>query len=289
MTDSSTTKTSDLYSSPYLVDYYDIVAPSSDSVDDASFYWDVYQELQSLRSPTPNDPFIVMDVGTGTGRVIHGFATKAVELNAEFINTKFLGVDNAQHMLDKAPYITREFMQEHVQWVLGSALNLEDVMKETEHQYVDLLIFSIGSISHLSEPGQPETFLNQVSKVLRPDTGRAYVSIYDGSLLKKKENVAFHQPEGVAEIESKMYPLITYRESNHGGTLEGNVKYVKFDLEVLSRVDGEENILERNQVSMKMRQWGEDEIVHLAAGTGVSFVESKRGKHETFYVFKTEV
>ena len=179
-------------------------------------------------------------------------------------------------------------MQDHVRWVLGSALNLEDVMKETGHEYVDLLIFSIGSISHLSESGQPETFLNQVSKVLRPGTGRAYVSIYDGSLLKKKENVAFHQPEGVTEIKSRMYPLITYRESNHGGTLEGNVKYVKFDLEVLSLVGGGENILERNQISMKMRQWEEDEIVHLAAGTGVDFVESKRGKHETFYVFKTE-
>jgi hypothetical protein len=40
----------------------------------------------------------------------------------------------------------------------------------------DMPFQSIGSISHLSEYGQPETFLNQVSKVLRPGTGRAYAS-----------------------------------------------------------------------------------------------------------------
>ncbi|KAJ5089108.1 hypothetical protein N7532_007792 [Penicillium argentinense] len=285
MTVSTQDRPNDLYSSPYLVDYYDIVAPSSESVDDASFYWKVYQDLKSLRSPHFDDPFVLMDVGTGTGRVLHGLERNAVENNADFSNTEVLGVDNAQHMLDKAEKITSGPLKGHVSWINGSALDLEAVMQDRFHKKVDLLIFSIGSISHLSEDGQPQTFLNQVSKVLRPGTGRAYVSIYDGSLLHKKKDIAFHQPKGVTEIKSKLFPHIVYRESNHRGDLEGNIKYVKFDLEAVNSED--QSVVEKNDISMKMRQWEEDELVSLSSKTGVTFIESIRGAHETFYVFNT--
>ncbi|KAJ5980895.1 hypothetical protein N7481_008193 [Penicillium waksmanii] len=275
---------SDLYSSPYLVDYYDLVAPNSRSVDDSSFYWDVYQKLFALRSPTPEDPFVVMDVGTGTGRVLHGLESNAIKSECEFINTELIGVDNAQHMLDKAEIITTGILKGVVSWVHGSALNLTEVMDPRKHQKVDLLIFSIGSISHLSEPGQPETFLNQAFKVLRPGTGRAYVSIYDGSLLNPNEKIAFHQPQGVSEIQSVVFPSIVYRESDHRGELKGNVKFVKFELEVVN--SDNQSVLETNHISMKMRQWMEDELVLLSSKTDAFFVESIRGAHETFYVFK---
>ncbi|KAJ5751965.1 hypothetical protein N7520_008882 [Penicillium odoratum] len=275
----------DVYSSPYLVDYYNIVAPNSQSVDDASFYWKVYQDLKALRSPTPDEPFVLMDVGTGTGRVLHDLERNAVEANADFSNTEVLGVDNAQLMLDKAKKITTGPLKEHVSWINGSALDLEAIMRDRVHSKIDLLVFSIGSISHLSEDGQPETFLNQVSKVLRPVTGRAYVSIYDGSLLDKKKDIAFHQPEVVKEIQSKTFPHIVYRVSNHRGDLEGNFKYIKFDMEAVNNED--QTILEKNYISMKMRQWEEDELVSLSSKTGATFVESIRGAHETFYVFST--
>ncbi|KAJ6109659.1 hypothetical protein N7486_001894 [Penicillium sp. IBT 16267x] len=278
-------RSNDLYSSSYLVDYYDLVATTSQSVDDASFYWKVYQDLKTLRPVTPDDPFALMDVGTGTGRVLHGLGRSAAEANTDFLNTEVLGVDNAAHMLEKAEKITTVPLKEHVTWINGSALDLEAVMRDRAHLKIDLLIFSIGSISHLSESGQPEIFLNQLSKVLRPGTGRAYVSIYDGSLLHKKKDIAFHQPQGVTEIQSKIFPHVVYRESNHRGDLEGNIKYVKFSLEAVNNQD--QSILEKNDISMKMRQWEEDELVPLSSKTGVAFVESIRGAHETFYVFKT--
>ncbi|OJJ40653.1 hypothetical protein ASPWEDRAFT_225587 [Aspergillus wentii DTO 134E9] len=164
-----------VYSFPYLVDYYDIVAPNSKSVDDASFYWRVYNELKALRAPFPADPFIVMDVGTGTGRVLHGLEASAIEAGADLVDTEFLGVDNAPHMLDKARQITTGLLQNRVSWVLGSALDLEATIAGRGDLKVGLLIFSIGSISHLSEDRQPETFLEEVSKILRPGTGRASV------------------------------------------------------------------------------------------------------------------
>lgn len=275
----------DLYSSPYLVDYYDLVAPNSRSVDDASFYWKVYQRLLILRSPTAEDPFVIMDIGTGTGRVLHALESNAINSELPFSNTELIGVDNAQYMLDKAEAITTGPLKEHVSWVHGSALNLEEVMQSRQHQKVDLLIFSIGSISHLSEARQPQIFLDQVSKVLRPETGRAYVSIYDGSLLHADKKIAFHQPGGVTDIHSITYPSIAYRESNHRGELEDNVKYVKFELEVVNREN--QAILEKNHISMKMRQWMEDELVALSVETVACFVESIRGTHETFYVFKS--
>ncbi|OQE23564.1 hypothetical protein PENSTE_c008G00999 [Penicillium steckii] len=273
----------DLYSSPYLVDYYDLVAPNSRSVNDASFYWGVYQKLLSIRPPSSDDPFVVMDVGTGTGRVIHDLASNAISSGADFHNVEIIGVDNAQHMLDKAQEITTGIFKDCGSWVHGSALSLSDVMEPRQHQKVDLLIFSIGSISHLSEAGQPECFLEEVSKVLRPRTGRAYVSIYDGSLLNPDEKIAFHQPPGVTEIQSTTYPSVVYRESNHRGDLDGNVKFVKFELEVVNIEN--QSVLEKNEISMKMRQWMKDEIVDLASKTELDFVDSIKGAHETFYVF----
>lgn len=279
-------KHSDVYSSQFLVDYYDIVAPNSSSVNDIPFYWRIYEEHKDVRQPTPVNPLVVMDLGTGTGRVLHGLGAKAMEAGEDFANAEFLGVDNAQLMLDKAERITSGPLKGRVRWILGSALDLQPIMADRADQKIDWLIFSIGSISHLSEDGQPETFLKELAKILRPGTGRAYISIYDGSLLKKKEEVSFHQPEGVSELPSTMYPGIYYREANHRGELKGRVKYVKFDMQVVDRKYGREEVLESNRVSMKMRQWEPDELTRMLEGTGLSLVESVRGKHETFYVFK---
>lgn len=287
MTVSTKEQSKDLYSSSYLVDYYDLVTTTSQSVDDGSFYWKTYQDSKALRSCTPDDPFVLMDVGTGTGRVLHSLARSAAEANTDFLNTEILGVDNAAHMLERAEKITTAPLKEHVTWIDGSALDLEGVMCDRAHPNIDLLIFSFGSISHLSEPGQPEIFLSQVSKVLRPGTGRAYVSIYDGSLLHKRGDIKTHQPKGATEIQSKLFAHVLYRESNHRGDLEGNIKYVKFDLEAVDKAG--QIILENNEISMKMRQWEEDELVPLSSKTGLDFIESIRGAHETFYVFKTMV
>ncbi|KAJ5134870.1 hypothetical protein N7448_000107 [Penicillium atrosanguineum] len=280
------TEERDIYSSKYLVDYYDIVAPSSKSVDDESFYWGCYQELMTLRPPTSEDPFVVLDLGTGTGRVLHGLAASAKVVGVDFTDTVLTGVDTAKDMLRKAEEVTKEPLKGHVTWVHGSALDLESIMREQENHKVDLLIFSIGSISHLSEDDQPQVFLNQISKVLRRDTGRAYISIYDGSVIQKRGSITFHQPEGVTEVPSMVYPGIIYREYNHRGELRDKIKYIKFDLDVVERTDGEDREVEKNRISMKMRQWDEDEIVSISNGSGVKFSGSSRGKHETFYAFQ---
>ena len=279
--------TNDLYSTPYLVDYYDLVAPKSESIDDASLYWKVYQDLHSPLIRAPREPFVIMDVGTGTGRVVQGLSNSAALLGDDFFNTKVLGVDNAQHMLDKAADNLDPLFKEHVSWILGSALDLESIMVQSGYKKVDLLIFSIGSISHLSEKGQPEKFLEQVSRVLCPGTGRAYVSIYDGSLLEKSEEVTFHQPEGVMEIKSQVFPNIMYRESNHRGEVQDKIKDVTFELQVVEQTDLGAQVLETNNISMKMRQWEEDELLTMLPGSGLKFLEKTRGKHETFYVFST--
>ncbi|KAJ5322573.1 hypothetical protein N7452_010862 [Penicillium brevicompactum] len=279
--------TNDLYSSPYLVDYYDLVAPKSESIDDASLYWKVYQDLRSPLIRAPREPFVIMDVGTGTGRVVQGLSNSAALLGDDFFNTKVLGVDNAQHMLEKAANNLDPLFKEHVSWILGSALDLESVMVQSGYRKVDLLIFSIGSISHLSEKGQPEKFLEQVSRVLCPGTGRAYVSIYDGSLLEKSEQVTFHQPEGITDIKSHTFPNIMYRESNHHGEVQDKIKDVTFELQVVEQTDLGARVLETNNISMKMRQWEEDELLTMLSGSGLKFLEKTRGKHETFYVFST--
>ena len=74
------------------------------------------------------------------------------------------------------------------------------------------------------------------------------MSIYDGSLLNPDEKIAFHQLPGVNEIQSTTYPLVVYRESNHEGNLDGNIKFIKFGLEV---VNIENRSVLKNEIFMK--------------------------------------
>ncbi|KAJ5575867.1 hypothetical protein N7535_002793 [Penicillium sp. DV-2018c] len=284
---SSTENTKGLFGSPYLVDYYDLLHPNSDSVDDTPFYWRVYQELRSPLVSAPRDPFIIMDLGTGTGRVIRAIASYAALSGDEMHNCRILGVDDSPHMLEKARQNDDPFFKEHVFWYLGSALDLEKVVSQSGFGKVDLLIFSLGSISYLTESDQLQMFMGQLSKVLRPNTGRAYLSIYDGFILQDKED-ALHQPEGVTETKTPTFPNIIYRRSNFRSELMDKVRDVKFDLAVVEVTDQGEKLLEINNIVMKLRQWDHDELVSIAAGTGARLVESVRRKNETFYVFGTE-
>ncbi|KAJ5146217.1 uncharacterized protein N7515_000781 [Penicillium bovifimosum] len=282
----STENTKTLFSSPYLVDYYDLLHPISDS-DDATFYWRVYQELRSPLVSAPRDPFIIMDLGTGNGRVIRAIASYATLTGDDMYNCRILGVDNAPHMLERARQNDNPFFKEHVFWYLGSALNLEKVMSQSGFGKVDLLIFSLGSIGYLTQEGQLRMFLRQLSRVLRPNTGRAFVSIYDCFALQKME-AALLQPEDVTKTKSTAFANIVYRGSNLRSEVTDKVREAKFDLQVLEVTEKGEKLLETNKVSMKLRQWDKDELVCMATGTGVRFVESFTGKQETICVFQTE-
>lgn len=86
------------------------------------------------------------------------------------------GIDHAPAMVQRAQATCTPThpMQEH-KWKVASATDFYEALDDGEK--VDLLINSAGSISHLLHRRDVQSFLGQVKKSLRPQTGVALISV----------------------------------------------------------------------------------------------------------------
>lgn len=122
------------YNSAYRAELYDLQW-NSPEVPDMSMYWKGFADLLAIHQhKIPSDrPFTVLDVGTGTGCVLLGLLKKATAASLELSDTEFIGMDNAQHMLDLAK---KNAVKEHyispVTWVLGSAIALQNCLPSSK-------------------------------------------------------------------------------------------------------------------------------------------------------------
>lgn len=271
-----------LYETNYLAEYYDLVMVPK-LTGDGPIYWDA---LWSMKDKRQGSVCRVMDVATGTGRVIRHLASRLEQSGDNSTNIKFIGLDLHQAMIDRAAAMPIDGLpKEQVSWIQGSAVDLEAALPASERP-IDLLIFSFSSISHLHEPGQVEQFFREASKILRPGTGRAMVSIHDDTLLNNPNpRVVLIQTDEPTETPSKAFPNIVYRNVGKGYDVNGNVYTYKWTITVLDRSDGQERVFE---TSVQVRMWEADELPAIAVGQGLKNVDRIRGEHETVYVFAVE-
>lgn len=276
--------TTNPYQTNYLAEYYDLVMVPK-LTGDGPIYWDA---LQSMKDKRDGSVCRVLDVATGTGRVIRHLASR-LEQSEDNSNIKFIGLDLEQSMVDRAAAMPIDSLpKEQVSWIQGSAVDLDAVLPASERP-IDLLIFSFSSISHLYKPGQVERFFCEASKVLRPGTGRAMVSIHDDTLLNNPNpQVVLIQTHEPTETPSKEFPNIVYRNADTGYEVNGNVYTYKWTVTVLDRSDGQERVLETSDPAMQVRKWEADELPGIAVGQGLKNVDRIRGEHETVYVFAVE-
>ena len=293
----------DGYHSHYRAEVYDLAHDDIDWMnEDAGLFWTGYKQMRASRALDKTDGkpdrYRLLDIGCGTGRV---FRQLAVNLKKGWVNpegTHFLGLDLSPHMLARAQEILPETLTAHTCYIHGSALEMQSLPALQQHapgRQIDMLTFAAGSISMLYEPADAaERFLEQVATVLRPETGRAYISmryVFDDSRPKEAEAVSmrFAEMERSSDIPSQAHPGIIYRhvEEGAGQRREGNLVFWDLPMEVVEKdAQGHEKILERDVASMGGRVWQAGELLKASTAAGLALVEEIPTSNETMYVFK---
>lgn len=262
------------YNSKYLAEYYDLWIGTWD---DIQLYSRLLSEMVARSSS--NNPVRVLDVGTGSGRVIHGLASAQQQQGTKSRpEVHFLGLDNEQHMLDRARLLTNPAHVDQMTWVLGSAEELGS-LPALQHSdgsggLIDMIVFACGSICHLYEADQGTRFFEQIAKVLKPTTGRAYISVLKALTDGGEPLARAMEPSEPIVTSSKEFPGIVYRETWPAHQLIGKVWHTTRHIVVLERsADGQEIIAEDNLDIRKVGVWTEADVRARAAAAGLEVVD----------------
>ncbi|KKZ61506.1 hypothetical protein EMCG_00585 [[Emmonsia] crescens] len=298
---------STFYDSAYLAEYYDLWAEKNaknlDVKDGVPIYTSILTKHLSTRSPSasPKDPLTIVDIGTGTGRVLINLANDAERDGLDLSNVHFIGVDNEKAMLERAekaqatlPSMARVGK---IAWVLGEAATAASA--PTLQNYageVDLLIFAAGSISHLTGTDEPQRFFAQVATLLRPGSGRAYLPIMNGVISKRSITqeptvertwVKLQEAEG---FPSKAFPNIIYKKYPvDDSRVEGCIKTDYHNFHVIRKLaSGEEEVVQKDRIEFSLRVWEEPEFLEWTKDAGLECVETFHGLRDTSYVLKIQ-
>lgn len=237
----------DIYSAKYLID------PT-----DTRIYFD--QLRASHRQP------IVLDVATGTGRIIKGLIEHGTQLGHDWSQTTLIGLDNSAPMLERARKSIAAPKAGNLTWILGSAFDLEAALAGMPHPVsaVDLLILAFGTITHFTVECQGQQFFNQVAKVLRPGSGRAAVSFYR-SFEKTGDPVRLPGPVDTGRVPSLQRPGITYQEV----LLETNTLGDVYKESRQVTVRDHDSVLEQNVVTTEFGLWTDEMVKQMADLAGL--------------------
>lgn len=291
---------SNFYDSKYLAEYYDLWTQSNgDAVDlrsDANVYFSALKK--GLQVHHRGEPYIILDVGTGTGRVLINLSDDAVASGLDVSDVELIGVDKEQMMIDRAQAVhlaTPSFTNfSHVSWVVGVATSLSRLpILSSKHGQIDLLLFAVGSISHLTGVDEPQRFFAEAATLLRPGSGRAYIPIQSdlicrGPLSEWRLNEdTWAEVRDADEFVSQLYPGVVHRQFPiHSSTVKEGVKYDEYNFQVVERVGSEERVIENNAIEISLRIWEVDKLLQWAQEAGLECVEEFKSSHEDYFVFK---
>ncbi|GAB1195876.1 hypothetical protein APSETT444_005141 [Aspergillus pseudonomiae] len=272
------------YDTVHAVDFYHSMTQIPGFLQDAAVYLDGYRKTLQLQT-TKKRPFVVLDVCTGTGRVIRDLVAHLSEHDADLHATKFIGLDISRPMLDQAAKLPLASPTADVTWIEGSALNLHEVPAFRDGVLkADLLIVAFSSISHFIEPGQVAQFLREVARVLQPGTGRAYISLRDIPATFQSDMPPAEGDTNSTDLPSLVLPGITYRQIGNDVQVKDGVVYVVSNVQVMS---GKGDTLSTESATTAFRILGDDELRTLASSVGLDVVETVQAGEETYYVFQS--
>ena len=286
----------DGYHSAYWAELYDLghdLFPWLN--EDANIFLEAYKDTRTRRplGASPVDEYVFVDIGCGTGRVFNQLADTLVQSGVLSDRTQFIGLDYSAHMLERATAKMPKALSHCIKYVQGSAVDLPAVKELQGPRTVDLMTFAAGSISMLMEPGQAERFLAQAAGVLRPETGRAFISVryvFDDSRQAEQAKMQerMFETSYSQDTPSAAFPGIVYRQGEEGYRREGNLVFWDLPVQVI-KVDekGVESVIDTDVASMGGRVWQDGELLLAATEAGLELVETCSSSNETMYIFKS--
>ncbi|KAJ5751598.1 hypothetical protein N7520_008515 [Penicillium odoratum] len=284
----------DGYHSAYWAELYDLghdLFPWLN--EDANIFLGAYKDMRARRSlGGSEDQFVFVDIGCGTGRVFTQLADSLVQSGEPLDRTQFIGLDFSAHMLKRAVAKIPKTLSHCIKYVQGSATSLSAVKEFQGLPNVDLMTFAAGSISMLMEPGQAEQFLVEAAGVLRPDTGRAFISVryvFDDSRKNEQAKMEERMFEGSysQDTRSVLFPGILYRQGQESYRREGNLVFWDLPVQVIKTdAKGIESVVESDVASMGGRVWQDGELLLAATAAGLDLVETCSSSNETMYILK---
>ncbi|KAJ6009295.1 hypothetical protein N7522_004311 [Penicillium canescens] len=284
----------DFYDSPYLTENWDIISQGSEGYDsDVIFYWNVFLEVKesSESHENPSVPLIVVDVGTGTGRVLKGLNRYAEQNNLPLPETEFIGIDISQHMLDRAAEETLSQVGS-VSWICGSAIELSTLLESSSKpSKVDFVFSAVHSVGHLIHPGELEKFFADVAKLLRLHSGRACISIWKHYLLSTDDEEAKTQYNDIGSLPmvlaSKKFPGVLYRNHYHGEELANDILASKTNVQVFRQHEnGEEEIIESIPTVLRYKMFREPTLLRILESSGLEVLNKETNVMDFVFTLK---
>jgi SAM-dependent methyltransferase len=168
------------YSKPSFPEFYDLWVESllgAGPIEDAPIIAGALQNI--LSQDRPDREICIVDVGTGTGRVVRDLVThlhvKVAEAGSPKV--KIIAFDHSAAMIARAQKLQLQAFPTaveranlKVQFHRASASSFLSAVPSL-CQNADLVVFAAGGIGHLTLPGEAKAFLWQVHAALRHDIG----------------------------------------------------------------------------------------------------------------------
>ena len=276
---------SDYYGSEYLADYYESLWTGHPALKDVDVYWEFCK--RHLSSHSQSNPFTLLDVGTGTGRVIHALIEKATaDPSIDISSTRFIGMDKSQFMLNLANKRRKRPQGFNELWLLGTATALDQLEPLVHpHPKIDVLIFAFSGINHLYMPREVDEFFSSVRKVLKPG-GLALVSVCTPLLDVTETHI--ENPFGeVKEVRSKSIEGTLYRERGIDQRIEGDLFINSMTIEVWrTNTDGSEQVIESNDYNIPLRLLTHEQLQTSISSSGLWLLDEKQMGEEIIFVIK---
>lgn len=283
------------YDSTYMAEALDAAFDiEHNGFEDGPVYWGVFQKLlRQNRSQQHPNCTVVLDVGTGSGRIFRKLAQKAAEAAEDLTDTNFIGMDKSPAMLERARLRNTELSRVgKVSWLVGDARNLlaQFVLREIGPQ-VSLVLCADGGIGYIDETGDTYGFFSHVAQLLRPGSGRACISLLEFQVAEAYINgvtpsVYDESMESMDEISKDS--SISFKVVLHREYVENGFHIAQLETEVI-RTDpqGKETLLEICHYNHKFRVWRTEDLLVVAQKAGLQHVETIKCPRIYHFLFKT--
>ncbi|KAL2813125.1 hypothetical protein BJX63DRAFT_231630 [Aspergillus granulosus] len=286
------------YTNRYWPEFYDLWVEQlfgSDFERYEAFYWDLVLPLLQNNARSTDEPLRIVDVGTGTGRVIKGILNGLKKHDLPIgSRIHIIGADHSQEMLNRADQLLGSEVHSPVEvsWLKTSAAEL--VAENSDlRDAVDLITFAAGSIGHLTAEGEREAFLGQVAQALRKTdlSQKGAHAVAAISILAETEDTEQGPDDGLEfgremQVRSLQDPNLEYRKSATVRTFDKRkgVLAEDFSMEV---VDVEqEAVVYAHDYSWSLKIFDQKEWEREVQRSGLRIAQKLEQGVETWYLLQ---